>query len=337
MSGGDVPETTVVANGVHVWKRYEFDRFSVPAVTLELQSQRADEASVSLEDPLPASVDLTDVGLHQNQGKDVLSVAEGGVTLATDLDPDERFTAVYGLRNVSKADLPTPPTTPTLDVAPEHPNDGSPADTAPTAEDDTTAGNPDQFQADSERAENDAVPAEPNTHADRGATETVDQLWAEPEDEPRSGSDGDSVLARLAEELRSGTAADRDLTILRESLDAKTEGAMEARIADLQSEIADLRAYTNALEELLDNYESGERPLESLRRDLDEVRGSLSDVEREVASTQSDLDTLRSDLESLASTVDTLHETVINVEDGIAGTRKELRDLEARIDEDEST
>jgi len=72
--------------------------------------------------------------------------------------------------------------------------------------------------------------------------------------------DGDSVVAAIAQEIRQNNVSVDDLKLLTRAIDKLSTrggsggggGAQDARVGKLQKDIADLRAYTDALEEFLD-------------------------------------------------------------------------------------
>lgn len=72
-----------------------------------------------------------------------------------------------------------------------------------------------------------------------------------------------------------------NLVRIRQTLEDVTGqgGSFEARIRQLQAEVADLKAYTNALEEFLDSEGTGQQVIESVSEDLAAIRDDIDDLE----------------------------------------------------------
>ena len=83
-------------------------------------------------------------------------------------------------------------------------------------------------------------------------------------------------------------------------------GSVEARLDELQAEVSDLKAYTNALEEFLDEEGTGQQIVESVRRDLVAITDEVEHLELVLARHDRSLDGHDEQLETLQSEVATL-------------------------------
>lgn len=378
MSEADAAETTVATDEVVVEKSYEFERYGVPAVRLSVRSRRADPATVRVSDPLPLGVSGADVGLHAEHGKEVATVEDGAVRLELDLATDETFTAVYGLRNVTADDLAAGPPAPDVSV---RAGDGAGESESAGAEVTAGADDADEIQpieptdsaaeASDRRSSRENPSGEESVGANSGgsaaaASEPVEDGvaeadgWTRPDTDPapegasRRREGTESLAAALAAEVRTGAADESDVAMLREALDVESGGSTEAQLRDLQSGLADLRAYTDGLEAFLDENGTADQLLGALRADVERLDAALvsatdrlSDhddqlaaVEREAEAVRSDVGGLHAELEELRGSVagiqgrlDTVAETGVNMEDDLGATRKRLGDLEERLED----
>ncbi|WP_423744988.1 AAA family ATPase (plasmid) [Haladaptatus sp. SPP-AMP-3] len=153
--------------------------------------------------------------------------------------------------------------------------------------------------------------------------ETADEPPASP---PRPGS----VAAALADEIRAGEVNDDDLKRIQQELDLDTPESTNVRIRHLQSRVDDLAAYTEALEEFID--ESGtaktlidgfESEVESVRADLDEMGSEIENAKDEGAQARARVADLETNLDGLETSIDSLE----------SGLESDLAELENDLDE----
>ncbi|PSP19469.1 hypothetical protein BRC62_01865 [Halobacteriales archaeon QH_10_67_13] len=177
-------------------------------------------------------------------------------------------------------------------------------------------------------------------------------------DRPQAGPSAEhaqSLVGELAGEIERGAVTDEELDRLRGALGVEDDdgseasagerdGAVTAKLDRLQADIADLRAYTGALEEFLAENGTGEQlveDIEATRDRLDELGGQLEETEESVAA-------VREDLTGVEEAVGDLEGTVESVEDqleekaaasrveGVEETADELDGrLETKADADE--
>ncbi len=134
-----------------------------------------------------------------------------------------------------------------------------------------------------------------------------------------TGAGTDDLAGALAEQVRAGDVDDDDLDVLRDALDVPAEdGTTDARIEQLQTELADLRAYTGALEAFLDENGGGKAALEDVQDRVDEVESDVSDVRDGVAD--------------LRETVGDHDDAVDDIEERVDALSDEVEELEASVD-----
>jgi len=167
-------------------------------------------------------------------------------------------------------------------------------------------------------------------------------------DHPAAAS-AESVAAALAAEIRAGNVDDDDLSVLREAIDEASPTSVDARIGRLQSEVADLLAYRDALAGFLDENGTAQEALDEVTDDLtdladrvDDLDDALSaadadraDLREEVAALTDDVaavsDRIEDDVDDLGETVDRIDdrlEAVEGIEDDVEALRSEIEDLQ---------
>ncbi|PSP48703.1 hypothetical protein BRC75_05790 [Halobacteriales archaeon QH_7_69_31] len=198
-------------------------------------------------------------------------------------------------------------------------------------------------------------PAETEIEDDAGAASDSGASASAP------AADGDEPLAAtLAEEISEGRVDDADLAELRDALGVTAEDSTNARIEHLQTTVADLEAYTDAIEEFLDeegdaqavlrdvrnNYQSTVDRFDDLAADIDDVRADLSvdleDLRQDVAMVEDDLsadveelgDDLAAAEDDLAADVEGLRDDLAAAEDDLAADVEDLQDGLAAAEDD---
>lgn len=168
----------------------------------------------------------------------------------------------------------------------------------------------DEAQVDTSEIEIDSSTEEPT------AREGID---TEDGSEPPVQPTGDSqLLEALATEIRAADPDDPDLRTLRDALGLDpVRASVETRIEHLQSSVADLEAYTEALEEFLDENGDAQQLIEDVRSEYEETTARLDAVE-ELAEDATDsaesieehfeaeLAELDAEIEALQADIDTL-------------------------------
>jgi len=344
----------VSADGVRVLKRFAADQFPVPAIAFEISSGRDEEVTLRLSDRVPQGVAVDDLGFHPDYGSEYWTIEEDRITFERDLEPNDSYTTVYGIREAD--DVGQFLTDPTIEsVVP--PLSAADRDEAVVLESDDalvedaiSRGVEPSDEDEEEPAEEPEVPStldlgEPDADdPDRSGDNETDAdeavASADPAAEPDEAAEPDpaaepdgakpavepategSVVASLATELRSDSVSQADLDLLREVLVEQHDGSgsTTARLDQLQQEVTELRAYTGAIEAFLDENGTGAELIDSFEARLDDFGDRLEHLETEfVVEVQGRIEDLEEQFEQLES--DAVEEF------------DRLEDLETRTDE----
>lgn len=184
---------------------------------------------------------------------------------------------------------------------------------------------------------------------------TEDESEAEDESEDSDADEGDapqptgSIAEQLVTELQSGEVPADTRTQLAEELEdeldiepeQKTEPA-SVKLDHLRDKVADLEAYTGALEEFIAEEGTAEELIERTDEQLDEFESEIDDVEARIRVTQSDLsdnverleDDLEESVEGIEDDLSELESTVESeLDDRAEEVNERLSDIETRLDD----
>lgn len=349
MSEADAKEeSTVDAEGILVRKTLEFDEFPVPAVVFVIRSGRDEPATIRFTDPLPDGITVDNVGLHPNYGEDYLEIEGDHVAFEREMDANETYTAVYGLRDIDVEALEGGPLTPTIEhVEPAAAGDSSDivreviegvdeGDEEEVEPLDLNDPDPDAegLEADaSGSAHDDLEPAVTKAEADGSSTAASDVETDDDVEPAGAGTETDSVAAALLSELRAGTVDDDVRSSLRRHLAAR-EDSTDARIERLQSDVADLQAYSDALEEFLDENGPGDQLIEDLEAEIDRLEADVQETSDRSTDQADDIDDLQATVDEFADDLDELRDQVDEVLETAGDLDSDaIEDLQEAVDE----
>lgn len=381
MSNADQEDlVTTSSDGVTVEKSFEPDDFPVPAIAFVVRSDRDETVSVRLVDFVPDDVPPEDIGFHPNYGAEFWDVEGDTIVFTRDLNPDEEYTTVYGLRGGDAADAEKFMTEPEIEsVDPPLPADsgeavrevmedddedstaetdgrqaesGSGADDIESAisrvdeeeeaesgddEPDTSLELNDPADASTEPAAEETVgdtaPADASTEDPATDDVTADASAGNGAATDAAGAGGvaieGSLAETLADEIRSGDVDDDDLETLRDALGVEdTSGSVEARIDHLQSEMADVEAYADAIEEFLDENGTAQQLLDDLRSELEATQERLDAIEGTAEEAVETAQSVEAELEDFeAEADDETEERLDELESEIESLSDELEDV----------
>ena len=111
------------------------------------------------------------------------------------------------------------------------------------------------------------------------------------------------------------------------------DGRVEARIRQLQAEVADLKSYTNALEEFLDVEGTGRQVIESVRADIASLEATLSEVEGDVGIHGRNLGRLWSVVDDVEDELARLHERLDRQRRDLDSVADDVEQVERAVDE----
>jgi predicted nucleic acid-binding Zn-ribbon protein len=366
-------EVRISSDGVTVTKRFEEDEFPVPAIAFEFVSDRDESVTVTLSDEVPDSVAVEDLGFHPEYGSEFWTIDEDEISFEREFDANTEYTTVYGIRATGADDVEKFLTEPVIEIVDpplpdsekEEEEDEETADygagsddIVPESDDDIVK---DVISGEGEvpglEDEDDATDEEietldlkdPNDPDDAGTTVTADSGGGS-DAETEEGSDSvdvdtDSVVSAMAEEIRQNNVPVDDLKLVQRAIDkladrdgaSSGDGAHDARVDKLQSDIADLRAYTDALEEFLEEEGTGDQLIRDFESQLDEFDRSLERIQSELSETTDTVSEVRGEMDEVTSEVETVTDEVGSMSEEVDSVSEEIDDVESSVSELESS
>ena len=346
-------EVTVASDGVTVVKRFEEDEFPVPAIAFEFTSRRDETVTVELTDAVPEGVEVEDLGFHPEYGSEFWTIDDDQITFEKELEAGEEYTTVYGIRATGTDDVKQFLTEPEFAaVDPPLPDDEEVADPAedvvPETDDDVVR---DVISGDGSIPGLEEEEEEVDEDEDDVGTLDLKDPNASGSDSGGSGTDAGgssasvdgSVISAMAEEIRENDVSMGDLKLLARAFEevseethSEEEGVNEARIKKIQSDVADLRAYTDALEEFLDEEGTGEQLIRDFETRLDEFSDTLSEMESEVDSVTESVDQMDEQVSSFGAEIEGMSDDVSETKSKVEEFDDTISDLQERIDDIES-
>ncbi|MFB6081392.1 MAG: hypothetical protein ABEJ67_01090 [Halanaeroarchaeum sp.] len=143
----------------------------------------------------------------------------------------------------------------------------------------------------------------------------------------------DDLVAALADEIRSGDVADDDLAVIREAV-VQPSASEQVRMEHLQSRVSDLEAYTDALEDFLDENGRARTLLSDLKTDIEDVEDDVDRVRSRVESAQGEREALRERVNTLADDLEAIEDAT----DRLDRLEGDLEALDERVaDAEEAT
>ncbi|MFB6299977.1 MAG: hypothetical protein ABEH65_06910 [Halobacteriales archaeon] len=276
------------------------ERETVPGMQSEAETSPAgdDTAAETADEPMEP------LGPESEPGEPI--TAEGGATVDTDdAEPSDAPSAPEPAEDAETdsvtSDQPTAgeESTPTDTATPTTMNDDDPRE-EPSAMDEPSAASEGEDAA----GTTDATPAdEPDevTPADDSADDR-EMITV-----PATGG----VARLLVKELQEGHVDEKWRHQLRDALavDEPVEtGSIDARIEHLQSEVSDLAAYTEALEEFLNEKGAGRDLIDSIENGMETLQDTTDRLEDRIDSGEETLSDLEETVSALEDDIDDLHD-----------------------------
>lgn len=148
---------------------------------------------------------------------------------------------------------------------------------------------------------------------------------------------GATVGERLADEVRRGELSSEDVAVLRTRLgfegvpDADPDGGVEARLRHLQSEVASLAAYAEAVEPFLDEHGTARRFVADAREDIDGLERRLDAVDARATRRAGRLDDLEGVARRQGARLDRLEAEVGDLGEAVGRFDDRLAELERAV------
>jgi len=354
-------EVTVGSDGVTVTKRFEEDEFPVPAIAFEFQSSRDEAVTVRLTDTVPEDIEVEDLGFHPEYGSEYWTIDDDTITFERELAANASYTTVYGIRATGSDDIEQFLVEPTIEsVDPPLPDDADHGDVIPESSDDVVKdaiagdgeipGLEDEGEGEETTEEGDDVtldlndPNEPDSEqasaeADSGTATEDDDTEQETADDETAPTEevevtGDSLISAMATEIRQNSVSADDVKLLRQAFEIAAEegGSTAAKIEQIQSDIADLRAYTSSLEEFLDENGTGQEMLEEFEQQIEQFDSQLADLESQLQSNSDRLSNVDEEVDSIGEQVDSVSNEVTSLSDDVSELDDEISSVDREVD-----
>jgi prefoldin subunit 5 len=318
---------------------------------------------------------MDDIGFHLDYGSEHWSVEHGTVVFERDLEPDEEYTTIYGIREYPEEEIEALRHEPNLDLidveagdlksvvdegrsdvirdflsgdtelaglkatlaedkdgreavepAMSDPGPAEADDPAPTMDDDT------------EPEVSDEPPSGPTADA-AGTEETEETVAGTPtataeesgDESPRVPLDG-GVVRVLIKELQEGEVDPEHRRILREEL-LNTDNSMEVRLSHLQQRTSDLEAYTDAMEQFLQEEGGAQAVLADLRADVSELGSAVESESDRLDEAFDRLEAVNDRLDSAAHDAEAALDRLNDVDDRLRLMEDDVGGIDDRVAE----
>lgn len=278
------PEITAATDGVQLQKYVEETEFKYPSVVYELESTRDEAVSIRIVDRIPDDVDPGDVGFHPDYGRDHWSVEDRTLAFERELDAGDAYRTVFAVQpdaSVDEKQLITDPDEFAVDPGngESRPTSGPPVS---ADENESTAGGPvvprisdgGTGRAETVAGDGDRTGATRETQVATDEARTTGGESAETEE---------TLLDQFVAELQDSRVSEETLRAFHQEVVADQRStSVDVRIERLQNDIADLRAYTDALEAFLDGKGSAKEVIDRFESRVDRLDDDVESVEAAV-------------------------------------------------------
>lgn len=305
-------EVVAATDGVTLRKRYEEAEFHQPAVVYEFASDREAESEVRLIETIPDELSAEDLGFLGSTMERTWQIKGPKLVFENPLAANESFTTAVAARG-EQAEAIT-----------------------------ALLGHPDVFEVHSDGEAGDS----PGEGDEQPAADVSEEPPASVAEAATPAGEGEPVVERFVAELRADEVSADSLAYLREELGVeRPPTSVAVRLDQLQADVADVRAYTNALEAFLDDHGRADEVVDRLADRLDTLEASMEDVEERVRATdgtvadfEAQLEDLGADLAALAADLEALEDRLEDLEAAMdrVAERVPAEDVEERLDALES-
>lgn len=153
-------------------------------------------------------------------------------------------------------------------------------------------------------------------------TEEPESVQEDEDTEPAGRIDSsvdedEDILARLVDRLEGAHPDDEDLEVIREHLIPESQRATDVRLQHIQSRMDDLDAYTEALEDLINEHGTASEFMTKVDEDIEDVRSQVKSLRRELDSAETERDELNDRVSEVDSTIE-------EVEDDLRGRTENI-------------
>ena len=328
MSSADPEEVSVEIGreGVTVEKSFEPDDFPVPAIAFVIRSERDVPVDVTLVDTVPEDIQAEDIGFHPKYGAEYWRNEGEELIFERTFEGGEEYTTVYGLRARDTEEVGRFLGDPELaEVDPPKDSSEVVRDVIGEGEGGVDPGaSDDDLEAAIAAADVESTPESPPAEPSEPVVEPGDVGGVSPE----------SVASMLAEGIRDGQVADDDLEVLRDALGTgdASSNSLEVRIEHLQSEVADIKAYSDALEAFIDENGEARTLMRELEESIEGIRDDVAAVEDEVDAVSGEVTETTERIDDLGEDVSRVDEDVSRIDDEVGRVGTELEGVGSSVE-----
>jgi methyl-accepting chemotaxis protein len=290
--------------GVDIEKRYDESEFPFPSVVYDFTSNRDETVELTVEDVLPDAVAAENVGFHADYNGNDWAVDGDRLIFDRELQPGAECRTIYAV-SATETEKPSE-----IFVEP------SAIDVSPPVADESGA--------------------DVSVELDVPAAPVADGRGADPDTDGGSATateSDDDLLGALASEVESDEIERSDLEVVAsavaEVMDGSS-GSVDARLTRIESDIAELRAYSDALAEFLDEHDGADAVIErfeqrvsAVESDLDTVRSRTDDLRSDVDSVRDDTGDLDAEVDALAASLDEVSTQIDELQSSLGHTAEE--------------
>ncbi len=166
-----------------------------------------------------------------------------------------------------------------------------------------------------------ATPAQSGT-GDATADDEVDVESAEP------SAEVEQDLTDFVRAVQDGEVSEEDVRVLREIFVSEMLGSesVQTRLRHLQGQVADLKAYTSALEQFIDENGDGEQIIERHQAQVEAVQDELAELREGFEEHDDTIASLSGDVETLETGHERLGDELEGLSEELSGELSEMRD-----------
>jgi prefoldin subunit 5 len=328
-------------DGVYLEKHVDTDEFALPSVVYEFTSVRETTVTVRIVETIPDSLDSDQIAFHKDHGVDDWEVQGTELVCEVELDAQADYRSVCAVDSDASIEADALVESPDeFTVSPPKPVAARDGSEATATQSDRTPGTNRAANREATRVvEDGGVDRHDGEHPETDAESSPDHpdRQASPQndgDADDSPDESDSLVDRFVAELQAGDVTDENLQYLEQQFGARhsATGSVDARIAQLQQDFADLRAYTTALEEFLDENGSAREVLDDVETRLDSLEedvSAFSSTVETVDTHESELSTLQEDVQKLQADVSRIEERLppADIDDRISDLESDIADM----------
>ena len=178
-----------------------------------------------------------------------------------------------------------------------------------------------------------AVPDDDSLHVEEVlGSEDPDVEVAVPTEPADAGPEDGALIERLVEELERADVDPEQKAVLRDELDVGVPSETRARIDSLQGRIETLAAYTDSLEEFLDENGTAQELLEGFETQVRALRDDVATIRHHTRANASDIGELNSNLVDLEDHVEDVADRLDAVADHAEAIEDDLAETDDHID-----